>query len=241
MWKPYPADDPIDGLVQFLSNSDAEGTLAWSIDARGGQRGIHVLSGDLDEQSVSNKEPECFFSFQPVGRDSLPVLAEQFIRGDELHLHYPQRDGSFGLRLVLQPIQMTANNLVLEATLSIETSLLDSRPMVDVVASAIKVRSLSAGNDGVRRGQGGAPPISVCERRDDSVAVLLGPHDSPFTTDRCSDQALRLRLFGDFLEKGVIRKARPWLVIRRDDSSISDSELQGWWAELNESPLPLTP
>ena len=67
-------------------------------------------------------------------------------------------------------------------------------------------------------------------------------YDIPARTGRKieTDTLLRLRLFGDFLEKGVIRKARPWIVITRGETPPSESELESLWKSLCESPLPLT-
>tara|TARA_R110002049_G_scaffold305056_3_gene501089 strand:- start:43209 stop:43919 length:711 start_codon:yes stop_codon:yes gene_type:complete len=236
MWTRFPADDPTDGLVQWVSDHGGDNRSTWCVDARGGSRGISLLRGSIDGADSSARDS--YFSFQPVGRDSLPVLAEQFIRGDELHLWYPQREGSFALRLMLQPILANEDFFVLEAVLSIETDLLDSHPMIDVVVPAIDVKRFAS--DGATASEG-VSPISVCRQQDDCVATLLGPHDRPFTRDQSGVGHLQLRLFGDFLEKGVIRKARPWLVVQRGQTEMDASGLSQRWNELSESPLPLTP
>ena len=71
------------------------------------------------------------------------------------------------------------------------------------------------------------------------VAIFLGNHDSPFTTDLTTPEVLQLRLFGEFLEKGVIRKARPWILISQAKQEPSDAELQAIWQRLASRPLPL--
>ena len=71
------------------------------------------------------------------------------------------------------------------------------------------------------------------------VAIFLGTHDSPFTTELSTPESLQLRLFGEFLEKGVIRKARPWILLSHAPSEPSQSELQAIWDQLASRPLPL--
>ena len=207
----------------------------WSLDARGGKADIRLLPGDLltDPQSGGAAE---WLRLAPVDQPVLPDLEEQFVRGKELHLYYPQGESDFGLRLALEPIRSTPENLVLQVTVDVQTSLLDSHPKLDIVASGGEVRSLAVDD---LAGHGGSPPITVCDAAA-TVAVLLGPHDAPFTTNQSLAQEIRLRLFGDFLEKGVIRKARPWVIIDRG-REIGDPQLRRIWRELSQSPLPLTP
>ena len=125
--------------------------------------------------------------------------------------------------------------MVLEVTIAIETTFLDTHPKLDLVVTGGDVRTLDVA---AFTAVTGSPPISICQR-EAGVAVLLGPHDAPFTTNQSSDHEIKLRLFGDFLEKGVIRKARPWLVIDRG-REFGDSQLRRLWGELSQSPLPLT-
>jgi len=67
-----------------------------------------------------------------------------------------------------------------------------------------------------------------------------GPHDQPFTTNHSTDSLLRLRLFGEFLEKGVIRRGRPWLVIDVSGQVPAENRLVSLWQQLCGSPVPLT-
>ena len=248
MWKTLPDENAIEGLVQIVAGDDNRRRPVWSVDARGGARGIRVIRHDADGSEPDSRDT--VVALQPVGRDSLPVLAEQFIRGDELHLSYPQREGSFALRLVLKTIALTDRALVLEVVLSVQTDLLDSHPKIDIVAGPGRTRRLSETQHShpVTRPAAatGSAPIAVCGHSLGEVAVLLGPRDCPFTRDQSGDDELRLRLFGDFLEKGVIRKARPWIVVSGFDGDPSaepmdDAGLRDRWLELSESPLPLTP
>lgn len=214
MWKTDETDDQQMGLATWC-----EGESTWSLDVRGGEHGIRVLDGDSDE----------LLRLATVGDETLPVIAEQFVRGNELHVWLPQSDGRYGVRIAWMPVMSGESCLVLEATISIETDLLDSHPTLDVIADCQSVS---------RAGDAG---VSVARRESNSTSVLLGNHDSPFTSDQSTDQQVSLRLFGDFLEKGVIRVARPWFVLTNSAQAPSEMELENRLGQLNASPLPLAP
>ncbi len=214
------------GKAQWLSDGET-----WDFDARGGQAGIQF----------------CDCTMASVDDDRLPVAAEQFVRGDQWHVNFPQDDGTFSLRLVFYPIRSTANQLVIEVCTSIQTDLLDTHPKIDVGTKCEDIDSFiptHPSNELLldhRVAGTGCAPISLAKAKGRSVAILLGPHDSPFTSDHSTDMQLRLRLFGEFLEKGVIRRARPWIVINRNGSQRpTQADLRADWNLLVASPIPLT-
>jgi hypothetical protein len=207
------------------------GSQSIEVDARGGGHGIKL--------SVPDSAP---VSFCPIDEDKLPQACEQYVRGSSWHVNYSQGDSSYALRLSFEPITTRDDCLVIEVCVSIQTDLLDLHPKLDVQVDCDDIDSVvphsEFGDDAVRGV--GVAPISIAKRSTSSTSVLLGPHDHPFTTNHSTDMNLRLRLFGDFLEKGVIRKARPWIVF--DLGKTADEEvLQQTWTQLCESPLPLTP
>jgi hypothetical protein len=229
MWKTDPNDSSL-GLAVW---QDDHGS--WSIDARDSS-GIRAIQADLLATAQADGPVE-WFRLKPVDQPALPPIAEQFVRGDELHLSFPQGDALYGLRLAIQPVRSINEYLVIETTISIQTSLLDTHPKLDIAVAGDQVRTM---NPGDLPTESGSPPVSIASTPAATVAVLLGPHDAPFTTNRSVSDGVHLRLFGDFLEKGVIRKARPWFVIDRG-RKISDSTIRGIWERLSASPLPLTP
>ena len=204
---------------------------SWRVDLAGGESGIRI--GDENDESVA---------FLPVNNDKLPPISESYIRGDQLHAIYPQQDNSYSLHLVLKPIEKSATRLVLEATVSIETLLLDSHPTLDIVAIGDGFNCVTPSNSSVPASgdaMAGCAGITSVARGKFFGGVVLGDKDFPATLDLSDDEEIRLRLFGEFLEKGVIRKARPWIVIDRSGASPSDSEMTDLWQRLNDSPLPL--
>ena len=210
----------------------------WELDARGGQA---ICLGWPNEAAVR---------FKPVDDSTLPAADEQFVRGRRWNVNYPQADHRLALRIAFEPIETTADSILLEATISIQTDLLDSHPKIDIQSDAGAMKTLNvpgapehpASPSGAPQhpaNQSGAAGVTIAKSDTTFAAIFLGPHDSPFTTELSTPESLQLRLFGEFLEKGVIRKARPWILICRAQQEPSDSELQAIWQRLASRPLPL--
>ncbi len=308
-----------------------DGDHVWTLRIGGGPIGIRLAKGDRvasrssdgsrsdgsqadgsqADGSQADGDGVSLFSIGPAGSDRFPDLGEAFVRGDELHLGYPQVDGAAGdgaysvevvCRVVeSEVIKGRGGRLVTEWTISIQTSRLESHPMLDLGARGSRIRRLTptdrlstfgrgpgaveaaplstgsreatgareatelweevAGTEDADRGARRAAPITAVSGGEASVAVLLDPRDYPWTLDLSDDHGLRQRLFGDFLEKGVIRKARPWVVVDEIVGGVEpraggveqtadaggggeglneSSALVRRWHELCRTPLPLT-
>lgn len=218
---------------------------SWHFDLRGGERGISLIAGeDIDGDSMSVDQRH--LSLVAVEGTRLPVASEHYVRGEKYFVNFPQGDGHYAIRLVLHPIKADENLLVLSAKISIQTNLLDTHPMLDLVAEGTDVTTFERESTqenwrtSIETRATGSAPIVVVRGKTASTAVLLGPHDSPFTSNQSNDQRLCLRLFGDFLEKGVIRTAIPWIVVDRSTDPQFSQRLPSWHQQLCESPLPLS-
>jgi hypothetical protein len=203
------------------------GDSVWQIDARDRRAGVQLLLGDE--------------SLALVASDGglLPPLDEQFVRGSELHLSFPQfaDDCEFGFRLVIRPVTFGAfdtgtERAAFEMLVSVQTTLLDSHPTLD-----LRVPAENGVSTPVVSGVGDSVRVAAADGA--SVAVLLGPHDAPFTSVIDQSRTLRLRLFGEFLEKGVIRCARPWVIVDRGNRELDVELLGDALSALVDSPLPL--
>ncbi len=225
--------------VASWKNSDT----VWHFELRGGERGIQ-----LGTQHASESQAEGLpLSIAPVDDLPLPVVSEQYLRGDRLFLNYPQGDRRYAMRFSLQPMQVTAELLVLEFTVSIQTDLLDTHPMLDLqafgdseVVSADFTVSESNWRSSVQGDHSGAASVNFIRSENSLAAILLDQRDGPATTSMSSGEELRLRLFGDFLERGVIRTARPWIILNRSGGINLEGEFESWHKALEQRPLPLT-
>ncbi len=223
------------GLAAWSESDSGESVpgddASWFLDARGGSNGIAVMSGRPQNASDSNSKR--LLSLSAVDQQALGSASEAFVRGDEYHVYYPQGDGIYELRVVYRVIESCDQSFVLETTIAIQTDRLDTHPTLDIDVMSTSIERVDEASSG-------SAPITIASDTPGggSVAVLLGPHDRPFTSDLSDDSRLRLRLFGEFLEKGVIRKARPWFVFA-PTGQLAQSDLTERLQALSESPLPL--
>ncbi|SMP62348.1 hypothetical protein SAMN06265222_107296 [Neorhodopirellula lusitana] len=172
------------------------------------------------------------------GKLDLPVAAERYVRGDEWKISYPQGESEFSLRLSIRIVEATSTRLVLEPTFSIQTSLLDTHPTLLLKAIGGKTAGSTIPNAS-ELGDFTASTLDLTGGAG-SVSILVGPRDTAYATDRSTSDRLELQLFGDFLEKGVICKVRPWIILDRSDVAITSDELLAYAKQLSETPLPLT-
>jgi hypothetical protein len=176
-----------------------------------------------------------------------PRVREMYVRGDELHLVLPQEpeadslaaNGTIaGLEVVLLPILSDADTLVIESTLSIQTQWLDVEPTLSLrlptngptfkrsFPSSMFIASQAASPHGQLPAVCLAPQASLLvDARDLSSLV---PHHS-------NDG--QVEFFGDFMEKGVIRKVQPWWIWSK--LSLSDRDIENLADQLSNRPLPL--
>ena len=171
-----------------------------------------------------------------LANGKLPVITESFIRGDDLHLAMPQNDNTdAGLDLVLMIVLVDRDCLVVETTLAVQTLLLDAHPTIELgIPGTGSLSSCSLDSAMVFSRQ---EPVGVTRFDQPSVRVLVDKRDQ-LSIDPRSDSNLSLRLFGEFMEKGVIRKTQPWWVW--SSVGLDDTRLRNLVVELAKRPLPLT-
>lgn len=170
----------------------------------------------------------------------LPQRSEFYAREDQFTVNYPQTDASlfgFQLRWTLQRVE---NLHLLALTIAVQTTLLDCHPTLDVALGGPVGAVASApasGEETSARSSGEVAPISVIEIEATPPLLLVQRRqDAPFNTlhDESSRDAF-LRVFAEFVEKGVIRKTQLWLVL--DDHPPAHSDIADLITRL---PLPLT-
>jgi len=191
-------------------------------------------SGDLAGTGVS-------LQIHPVDSD-LPLLSkglalgEVYVRQDDVIASYPERSPwRFGYQLDIRSVhekdQDDVNQkgfMVLEVWLSVQTSLLDSHPEFCINIGGDSFSELGNG---------------VWLDSKNHLALLVHPldlEDCAISTraDLNASREIQLKVFGRFMEKGVIRRMRFRLLVANSASS-----QEFWierWNEFSESPLPLT-
>lgn len=181
----------------------------------------------------------------------LPACGDCFIRGEELHLSFPVADDDrVGLHLVLLAIEAGPQQLVIESVLGVHTELLESFPELHLSAPDAAGTSGSPPADGETATVIWQPAASAKQA---AAAADSPPHSGgtqPLATTVLCDLRDRsslaadwtaaepaVRFWGDFLEKGVIRKVQPWWVWSTQPPS--SQAIQQIAEQLADRPLPL--
>ena len=170
-------------------------------------------------------------------------IEDSFARGSDLMVRYGQSESdSFAFQLDFRAVPRDALGPFecgLDLWLSVQTQLLDSHPTLEVRSEVAGARWSATDSDGRPAASDALAALSC---RASSVAVAIFIHPS----DRCQAELLsateatssRVRLFGNFMEKGVIRRGRVRCLLGHAD--IDQRALSAAYASFAASPLPLT-
>ncbi len=193
-------------------------------------------------------------------KPSLPLHQDCYVRQSDLIVAYPPREmRKFHVQLDYRILDATSDTLLLEIWISVQTYLLDNHPIVNVLtpietngleiyhavdAGILVMDEVSALRTDQARAEKAPPKIAVAagfgSGHEFSMAMFNHPRDQFDTTWRQSDHrpCLEAKLFGHFMEKGVIRRARMRCLLC--SQPISLKQLQGTYESFVTSPLPLT-
>ena len=152
-------------------------------------------------------------------------LGDAYVRQTDLIAIFPElAPWRFGYQIDLRLLDATlSNTLAMEIWLSIQTSLLDSHPQLKV---QFKGENFNAVID-----NGWTSDSS-------RLGLLIHPLDQPDCHIEQVKEGLAMRVFGRFMEKGVIRRMRFRLIAAIEPLSTAD--WRDRFEEFSNSPLPLT-
>lgn len=163
-----------------------------------------------------------------VGKDTpAPAPGEAYGRLDDFIVNFPQRypwPFSYQLDVRVQPNHKDL--LVAELWLSVQTSMLECNPQLRLIPKDAKAAWT-------------CHPEFLCSA-DRRLALAVHPldlADSKFHTSR-SGSVEHLDLFGQFMEKGVIRRGR--LLLVAGNTSVSEKRMKDLCGIFAASSLPLT-
>ncbi len=205
------------------------------------------IQGDLarPDLGILSGEDRSIVGFADPAHKPLPQLQECYVRGEDLIANYPQStQDNFGWHLALAVHRMGEFD-ILNVTVAVQTDLLDCHPMLDAIIPGKRLRVLTPEDN-----KDMPPSMHVAPRVDRASAitilaqspgyaiVMMPSRDWPVTGLHAQDKRMHWRLFEEFLEKGVIRKARLWIAYT--DLEPSDRMARELYSSLSEMPLPLT-
>ncbi len=167
-------------------------------------------------------------AIQPVPAHACQI-DDQFARGSDLMVRYLQSEhDQFAFQVDLRAVpdaELGGAAAGFDCWLSVQTQLLDSHPTLEISHPSAK------------EGWKSVSSIQLYSATGGSLAVLIHPSDL-VQTELLDSNAGRLRLFGNFMEKGVIRRGRIRCLV--STQPLSESNLQSAYESFAASPLPLT-
>jgi|GEM_PF-6329910 hypothetical protein len=176
------------------------------------------------------------------GDSHLPPLVEHYSRVHDIEADYPEPlGGRFGLHVQVRVLESSQSRWIGQWTIAVQTSHWDCHPMLDLSLMPHFTKHYSSADLGVAASAAQPAPISPAAwtyRRPFPAAIVLSPHDQSVTGFHPDSGAPYLRLFEEFLERGVIRKATCWFVAAREP--LPRNALAQVYTQLCETPLPLT-
>lgn len=163
----------------------------------------------------------------PTDQEALDC-EDAYVRQDDLVAYYPQTyPWPFGFQVDVRALETLTDTICgIELWLSIQTSLLESNPSLIVTPMSIGPHWKLDG-------------VLVADTH--QAAILIHPldlADCNIISSQSTQTLERLVVFGGFMEKGVIRRAR--LRIAWSDKKVKNLEWQEALQSFSASPLPLT-
>ncbi|WP_068142556.1 hypothetical protein [Roseimaritima ulvae] len=194
--------------------------LAISVNAAGGQAGVAVTLHHHDGAST--------ITWRDDSGERLPAIADAYAREDDFVACLAQGENdAFGLTLQTRLVRADERATIVECVVEMQTRLLDSHPAVRLSVADTVLQW--------RREEG-----LLVRCGENFLGLLLTPRDRAACQDLSGEVGpLQLRVFGEFLEKGVIQKCRMWWVAWGEQQP-TDAEWSQTVDSLAQAPLPLT-
>jgi hypothetical protein len=168
-------------------------------------------------------------------------IDDGFARGSDLMVRYAQSaEDRFAFQIDFRAVptpELASADCGFDIWLSVQTQLLDAHPSLEVTSGMPGGQWLALGDDGQAIDEG---PVAMltCQMPTGYVALLIHPSDQSQAELVSGDGQGRLRLFGNFMEKGVIRRGRLRCLV--GSHHLAAIVLRQVYESFAHSPLPLT-
>jgi hypothetical protein len=168
-------------------------------------------------------------------------IQEAYVREDDLIVRYEQSgDDLFTFQLNWRVLPSdVAGSLALELWISVQTTLLDTHPKIDVRSRAAGAMWHDFTLNDLSIEKSDTTAVGLFKKAGVTSIVMVQPsdaHQSKRVRDKNED--FTLRMFGEFMEKGVIRRAR--LRFYSVPGELSRFAIINQYRAFIDSPLPLT-
>lgn len=182
-------------------------------------------------------------------------IEEAYVRGNDLIVRYRQSaDDVFAFQLNYRLLIDSSDILGIELWISIQTDHLDTTPWLELSSELAGANWQSLRHDELMTSKSGLPEPESIQPGEAQVAALAAcPSNAPSTcvwlieprdqvqfqlTSDLNASEQHAKLFGAFMEKGVIRRARLRLMLI--GNAFNPQQVKELYQDFANSPLPLT-
>lgn len=202
------------------------------LDPRAPNAGLKIRVGSTQLGEFLKISPKPSHSFK---------IQEAYVRQNDLIVRYEQSIADlYTIQLNWRRLNCEIPDaLALEVWISVQTSLLDTHPTIEVRSGTPDALWHSLTLDDLSMDKSDSTAIGLVKKSGLTAMVMIEPSDARQArriVDRSEDFAFRL--LGDFMEKGVIRRARLRLLVV--SAELSRSKVVKQFRAFIDSPLPLT-
>ena len=202
------------------------------LDPRSPNKGLQIHYGAVALGHFLKVNPKPSHSFN---------IQEAYVRQNDLILRYEQSgEDLYTVQLNWRRLEsQITEGLALELWISVQTSLLDTHPAIDIRSRTPDAMWHILTLDDLSINKSDLAAIGLVKKSGVTAMVMIDPSEArqaQKTLDR--NEYFTLKLFGEFMEKGVIRRAR--LRFFAVTGEISRSKIAKQYRTFAESPLPLT-
>ena len=175
--------------------------------------------------SPTRGETEVFWKIAQLAGSE---LVECYTRAEDLVATYKPTDAfPFRSQLYWTCVDDSDTDLAVQFTISAQTDLLDTHPVMDLSIPQLPLSRARSADECYGR---------ICELAADHILLLaVHPSDAPLNVGHSGDE---WQIFGEFLEKGVIRRARLFAALL--SGSGVDDRVQRVLERFRNQELPLT-
>ncbi len=219
---------------QFQADQASLEAENWRVelDPRAPNHGMKLQFGTVDFGS--------FFKINPRPSHSFSIQ-EAYVREEDLILRYEQSgEDLYTVQLNWRRLESEVrDSLCIELWLSVQTSLLDTHPVIDVRSRTPDALWHILTLDDLSLGKSDAAAMGLVKKSGVTAMIMIEPMDArqaQKTLDR--NDYFNLKLFGEFMEKGVIRRTR--LRFLAVTGELARSKIAKQYRIFTDSPLPLT-
>ena len=206
------------------------------LDPRAPQTGMRL------ERTQQNSQSNIAQIFRVTPKPSHSFnIEEAYVRENDLIVRYEQSgDDLFTFQLNWRRLESELPGaLAIELWISVQTSLLDTHPIVDVRSRATDAQWHGLSLDDLSIEKSDVTAVGLFKKAGVTSLIMVHPTDAHQTKRiRDKNEDFTLRIFGQFMEKGVIRRAR--LCFLSAPGEISRYTMIKAYRAFIDSSLPLT-